>query len=147
MPRPAIPTWFYVLVVVRRENRFLLIQETDGDWYLPAGRVEGGEGFVEAAEREALEEGGIPIVLEGILRLQHTPSSDGRARVRLIFVARPADDRPPKMHEDEHSCQAAWVTLEEMRRLPLRGDEVNDWLTIVATGGPIAPLSLLGREM
>ena len=33
------------------------------------------------------------------------------------------------------------------RGLPLRGDEVNDWLTIAATGGPIAPLSLLGREM
>jgi hypothetical protein len=38
MPRDPIPTWFFVLVVVRLDNRFLLVHEaTHGQlWYLPA---------------------------------------------------------------------------------------------------------------
>jgi 8-oxo-dGTP pyrophosphatase MutT (NUDIX family) len=61
--REPIPTWFFVLVVVRKENRFLLIQEAKADqpWYLPAGRVEFGEDFITAAKRETQEEAGINI--------------------------------------------------------------------------------------
>src|SRR4051812_44444003 len=98
MARDAIPTWFIVLVVVRSGDRFLLVHERKHGqgFYLPAGRVEPGEGLIEAAERETMEEAGIPIVIEHILRVEHAPQWDGSARVRVIFVARPADDRPPK---------------------------------------------------
>ena len=42
MPREAIPTWFFAIVVVRRGDRFLLVHERKHGqlWYLPAGRVE-----------------------------------------------------------------------------------------------------------
>ena len=54
MSRLPIPTWFFVLVVVRRGEQFLLVHERKHGqlWYLPAGRVEPGETFVEAAVRE-----------------------------------------------------------------------------------------------
>jgi phosphatase NudJ len=147
MARDPIPTWFFVLVVVRRGAEFLVVRETKHGqlWYLPAGRVEPGETLLEAARRETLEESGVPIEIEGILRLEHTPTR-GATRVRVVFVARPADDTPPKKTPDEHSREAGWVRLDELDRLPLRGPDVRWLFEAVAGGAPIAPLSLLGRE-
>ena len=137
-----------MLTVVRKDDRFLVVQEPDcgQPWYLPAGRVEAGETLTEAAHREVLEEAGIPVVLEGILHLEHTPHGDGTARLRVVFVARPSDDTPPKSVPDGDSLQARWVTLDELDCLPLRSAEVRGLFRLAASGAPIAPLSLLGRE-
>ncbi|MBK07236.1 MAG: NUDIX hydrolase [Deltaproteobacteria bacterium] len=147
MSRPAIPTWFFSLVVVRLGHRFLMVRENKQGylWYLPAGRVEPGESLIEAARREALEEAGIPIVIEGIVRIEHTPAQEG-SRVRVIFVARPMDDSLPKKYADEHSLEAAWVTLEDLEYLPLRGEEVKQLFYYISNGAPIYPLELLAYE-
>jgi phosphatase NudJ len=147
MAREPSPTWFFALVVVRRGHRFLLVHERKhgGGWFLPAGRVEPGETLAQAAVRETLEEAGVPIVLEGVLRVEHEPSPHS-ARVRVFFVARPADDTPPKQHADEHSQGAAWVSLDELAAHPLRGDEVREVLEAVSRGAVVAPLSLLTSE-
>ncbi|MEL6178594.1 MAG: NUDIX hydrolase [Myxococcota bacterium] len=148
MARRPIPTWCFALVVVRLGHRFLVVQETKHDqlWYLPAGRVEAGESFAQTAHRETLEEAGISIVLEGIVRVEHTPSPDGHARMRVVFVARPADDTPPKSVADEESIQARWVTLEELDELPLRGLEFRRLFQHVADGAPIYPMRALTFE-
>lgn len=148
MARSPIPTWYYVLVVVRRGDRFLVTQEAKHGqlWYLPAGRVEPGEDFREAALREVREETGIPVVLEGILKVQHTPHQSGGARLRIIFLARPADETPPKQSPDEESLQAAWVTLDDLDRLPLRSEEVREIFHAVARGAPMVSLTMLGLE-
>ena len=147
MAREGIPTWFYVLVVVRFGRRFLLVRERSHgqDWYLPAGRVEFGETLAEAARRETLEEGGLPIVLEGVLRVEHTPQPYG-TRLRVFFVARPEDDTPPKTTEGEHSLCAEWVTLDELDEYTLRSHEVREALEYVSRGEAVYPLSVLGRE-
>src|SRR5947209_2811521 len=108
MAREAIPTWFFTLVVARKGDRFLMVQERKHGqlWYLPAGRVEPGEGLCAAALRETLEETGVPVVLEGILKVQHTPHPSGSTRVRVIFLARAADDTPPKSVPNRESLQA-----------------------------------------
>src|SRR5438874_2122717 len=126
MSREPIPTWFFALVVVRDGDRFLVVHEArhGRKWYLPAGRVEPGESLVAAAHRETLEETGVPIVLEGIVKVEHTPSEDGTARCRVFFVARPADRTPPKSVPDDESLEARWVTLAELALLPLRSGEV-----------------------
>jgi phosphatase NudJ len=147
--REPIPTWFFALVVVRSGDRFLVVQERKHGqlWYLPAGRVEPGESLTDAARREAIEETGIPVELEGILEVQHTPHPNGYSRVRVIFLARPAEEIPPKSEADDESLGAAWVTLEELQRLPLRGDEVVRLFRGVADGSlTAAPLSLLACE-
>jgi len=148
MTREPIPTWFFVLVVVRRGNRFLLVHEKKHGqlWYLPAGRVEPGEDLMSAAVRETLEETDIPIEVEGTVRVEHTPFPDGTTRLRVIFVARPKDDPPPKSNGDEESLEAGWFTLEEIAYLPLRGDDVLQIFQHVADGGLVVPLSFIDKE-
>jgi phosphatase NudJ len=147
-PRTSIPTWFFAVVVVRKGDRFLLVHERKHGqrWYLPAGRVEPGESFFDAAVRETLEETGIPVRLDGLLRVEHSPSPDGSMRVRVLFTASPVDDRPPRAVPDEESLGAAWVRLDELDGYPLRGEDVREVLRYVAAGGPIQPLATVAFE-
>ena len=147
MSRKAIPTWYFALVVVRRDDRFLLVHERKHGqlWYLPAGRVEDGETLTAAAIRETLEETGVPIRLTGVIRVEHTPVP-GDARVRAIFLAEPADDTAPRTTPDKESLGAEWVSLDDLARYPLRGTGVEDAIRYVARGGAAYPLSLLGEE-
>ncbi|APR84521.1 Nudix-like NDP and NTP phosphohydrolase YmfB [Minicystis rosea] len=143
-----IPTWFIAVVVVRRGDRFLLVHERKHGqrFYLPAGRVEPGESLFDGALRETLEESGVPVRLDGILRVEHTPSPDGAMRVRVVFTASPVDDRPPRTVPNEHSLGAVWVTFADLDYYPLRGDDARDILRYVAAGGPVQPLSTLAFE-
>jgi phosphatase NudJ len=145
--RSAIPTWFFALVVVRKGERFLLVHERKHGqgWYLPAGRVEPGESLGDAALRETLEETGVRVRLDGVLRVEHAPSASG-ARVRVFFTASPLDDRPPRTAPNEESLGAAWVALGELDGYRLRGEEVREILTYVSAGGAVHPLSTVTFE-
>lgn len=147
MPRTPSPTWNFSLVVARLGHRFLLVHERKHGqhWYLPAGRVEAGETFAQGAIRETKEESGIDVVLEGILRVERSPMPDG-VRQRVIFVARPSDDSPPKAEPDEETLGAAWVSVEQLSQYSLRGKEVREILEYVENGGTIFPLALLQPE-
>ena len=147
MPKEAIPTWCFSVVVVRRGDRFLVVHERKFGqrWYLPAGRVEPGETFEAAALRETLEETGVPVRLTGILRVEHSPSPTA-TRMRVVYLAEPVDATPPKSVPDEESLGAAWVTLDELRALDLRGEEVRELFEYVQCGGPLYPLGVLQPE-
>jgi phosphatase NudJ len=146
--REPIATWTFALTVVRRGHRFLLVHERKHGqlWYLPAGRVEPGESLVEGARRETLEESGVPVRIDGIYRIEHSPRADHTCRMRIFFAATPIDDTPPLSHPNEHSLEAGWFSIEEMAKLDLRGDEVIEVCRAVANGFPACPLSLLTFE-
>jgi ADP-ribose pyrophosphatase YjhB (NUDIX family) len=148
MARTPTPTWFFALAIVRLGPRFLMVQEKKygSSWSLPGGRVEPGERLADACVREVLEETAIPVSIDGIYRIEHTPSPD-RARVRVIFAATPRDDSRPKSVADEESLQAAWLTLEEIAKLPLRGSDLRALLESVAMGRPVWPLDLIDGEI
>jgi phosphatase NudJ len=145
--REPIPTWFFALVVVRRGDRFLVVHERKHGqrWYLPAGRVEPGETLIAAAVRETFEETGVPVIVDGVVRVEHTVYPDS-ARVRVIFTAKPADDTPPRSVANEESLGAKWVSVDELDRLDLRGDEVRELFGYVAGGAQIHPLTVLAHE-
>ncbi len=147
MARDPIPTHAFSLVIVRRGAEFLLVKERKHGqrWYIPAGRVEPGETLADAAVRETLEESGVPVALDGILRIEHTPAPGG-ARLRAIFTAHPTSDVAPKSVPDDESLGAAWVTLADLHRYELRGQEVRTLLEHVEAGGTVHPLSLLVPE-
>jgi ADP-ribose pyrophosphatase YjhB (NUDIX family) len=147
MSRGPIPTWYFALVVVRRGHRFLLTQEQKygATWSIPGGRVEPGESIVDAAVREVLEETGVPIRIDGILRIEHAPN-DSTARVRVLFTGTPLDDTEPKTLADEESLGAAWLTMDEIRKRKLRGAELRALLESVELGRQVFPLELLGKR-
>ncbi len=138
--------WCFAVAIVRNGHRFLLVQEKDGTWYFPAGRLEPGEEFPKAAVRECMEESGIPIGLTGIYRVEHSPSPDS-ARFRVLFAAHPVDDTPPRTTPNPDTLGARWVTVEEADQLPLRGVEVPEILRSVLGGAPVYPLNLLLPEL
>ena len=147
MSRAPIPTWYFALVVVRRGHRFLLTQEKKygSTWSIPGGRVEPGENLVEAAVREVHEETGVPVRIDGILRVEHSPREE-TVRMRVLFTGTPIDDTEPKTTADDESLGAAWLTLDEIRQRKLRGAELRALLESVEAGRQVFPLDLLGHS-
>ncbi len=125
------PTVLVALVVVPHEGRYLLVEETDGRFYLPAGKVEPGEDIVSGAARETREEAGVAIGLHGILGIEHDYLHDGArpvARLRFALVGHVAGDPRPKRDADHHSRGARWVAKPDVAALPLRHPEVLEWI-------------------
>jgi phosphatase NudJ len=147
MARTPTPTWTFALVVVKSGRKVALVRDPkDGvAWSLPGGRVEAGEELLAAARRMAAAEVGVPVELEGLLRVQHTLVDGGEARLRLCVLARPADDRPLKASADEHSLAAQWFTREQVPTVALAGRDVKQFVDL-ALDGPVYPLSLLTWE-
>lgn len=144
MVKSPIPSHCFALVVVRWDDRFLLVHERKHDQkrFLPAGRVEKGETFQQAARRETLEESGVKVRLTGLIGLEHTPTKQG-SRFRVIFVGEPMNPEEIKTHPDEHSLEARWVTMAALPDFELRSNEVVAHLRHVETKQPIYPLEVL----
>jgi phosphatase NudJ len=128
-----------VLVVVPHEGRYLLVEERDGTFFLPAGKVEPGENLIAAAVRETAEETGILIGLRGLLGFDHAGDGAGNLKMRFAFVGYPALLQPPKSISDEHSRGAGWFAKREIVELPLRHREVWTWIERYERGAPLLP--------
>jgi len=134
------------VVIVRHEDKFCVTDEKQG-FYLPAGRVDYGETFTTAAIREAKEEAGVDIELDGILRVEHSAFPE-YSRMRVIFAAHSKDPTQPlKSKPDKHSNGAHWMTLQEVSQLhekgKLRTVEPLLYFQWINTGTKIHPLSFL----
>eukprot|EP01133_Synstelium_polycarpum_P007325 gene7325-8529_t len=115
-------------------------------WWLPGGRVNTGENLQATAVRETKEESGIDVDIKGILRMEYSPNSK-YSRMRLIFYAEPLnEDQLPKSIPDYESVGAAYVSLQELDRMQLRGKEPKMWMRYLDNGGQIYPISLLTLE-
>ena len=120
----ALDMTLVVLVVVPDgHGRYLIVEERDGTFYLPAGRVDKNEDLLSAAVRETAEEAGVGIALLGVLGFDHEPK-----RMRFCFVGYPSTNITPKSTSDHHSRGASWLTLAELRQKPLRHHEVVEWI-------------------
>jgi phosphatase NudJ len=116
-------TLIVLVVVPDGAGRYLIVEERDGSFYLPAGRVDPGENLMAAAVRETSEEAGILVGLRGLLGFDHEIR-----RMRFCFVGYAATNLAPKTQADHHSRGARWLTKAELARLPLRHHEVIDWI-------------------
>lgn len=129
----SFPATLVVLVVVAHEGRYLVVQEKDGSWYLPAGRLEQGESLLSAAIRETAEEAGIDIVPTAVLGLDQEWRGAG-VLIRVCFEGRPTAGLTPKTVADEHTLGARWVTKDELAAMRLRGVDVLAWIARYESG-------------
>jgi ADP-ribose pyrophosphatase YjhB (NUDIX family) len=134
----------FVLAVVphhptERPARYLVVQERDGTFYLPAGRVEPGENLVAAVVRETIEEANQLVGVLGLLAIDHDVITPEKIRMRFVFACYRGVDMPPKDFADHHSRGAAYLTRSDIAKLPLRHAEVLSLIDAYESGRPLMP--------
>lgn len=107
-----------VATVVERDGRFLLVEERGEDGRLvynqPAGHLEQGESLAEAAVREALEETGWHIELDGLVGIAlYKAPSNGVTYHRTTFFGR-ALRHEPERPLDNGIERAVWLSADEI---------------------------------
>jgi 8-oxo-dGTP pyrophosphatase MutT (NUDIX family) len=81
-------------------------------WCFPGGGCEPGETLEAAATREALEETGLRVVLEGICHIQDRPQADA---IDVFFRAHPAGGALPALGVDPERPAGERPVLEALR--------------------------------
>ena len=102
--------------VVSQDNKYLLVQEKKpsvyGKWNLPAGHVDVGESFEEAAVREVLEETGLTVKINSKLGVTHnSPNESVCHAYRAEVLGGELATRP------EEILDAKWFTLDDIKTL------------------------------
>ncbi|MBK7862450.1 MAG: NUDIX domain-containing protein [Archangiaceae bacterium] len=145
MPGTPADAFFYVMVVVEHEGRFLMVQEHDHSWFLPAGAIEPPEDLGSAVMREAWQEGGVMVKPLSLLKVEYRwyPGERGiTAWWRFTVRAQAKGELEGKQQPDAYSLKAAWFTMREIESLKLRSDEILDVLRDVSRGAPELPLPM-----
>ncbi|MYI83049.1 MAG: NUDIX domain-containing protein [Chloroflexi bacterium] len=113
-----------MLVWRRSDGRYLLVRRSasrdfaPGEWETGSGRLEQGEGFVQALHRECMEELGLDVRIECILGVTHFyrgATDPENEMVGVSFGCSVADASGISL-SDEHS-EYRWVTAEDAAAL------------------------------
>lgn len=119
---PPVPTIGVSALVFDGAGRVLLIRRArppaQGLWHLPGGRLEPGEGLVEACRREVREETGLEIVPGSILAVVER-RVEGFHYLIVDFLARIDEEahNPPIPGDD--ALDAAWLAETDIPHHPL----------------------------
>lgn len=118
-----------VACVVRCGSHFLMVKERDKHtkelvYNQPAGHLEKDETLVQAATRELLEETGLNFDISGLVGIYSLQANNGVHYLRFCFYAQ-ADDMPEPAPDDSDIISAHWLTVEQIRQLPLRAPIVE----------------------
>ena len=102
-----------VHVLLRTPKGVLVVKRAkDGMYAFPGGKIERGEGILDAAKREFQEEMGVPMpqdsMLEGWVKVEY----DGKHFVLLLVESGQVIE--PRIKKDE-ICEVVWVPDKKLR--------------------------------
>jgi 8-oxo-dGTP pyrophosphatase MutT (NUDIX family) len=116
-----------VFAAVRdRDGRLLVVRRCDsGTWELPGGRVDVGEGAIDAVIREVAEESGVVIQVTGMVGLYTDPhyvvrSVAGEVRQPFVVVLRGAVTYGEPRPDGRETSAALWVAPDAVAGLPMQ---------------------------
>jgi ADP-ribose pyrophosphatase YjhB (NUDIX family) len=136
-----------VAVVAKRGDRYLMVEEfAEGRavFNQPAGHVECDETVMQAAVRETVEETAWQVSLKSLIGIYHyTAPANGVRYVRVCFAAHPEHEVDSAL--DPAIKAAHWLSLEQLRALPLRSPLVLKVIEDFERGASY-PLTLFARE-
>lgn len=125
-PKHTVVTVVVGCLVRNANDQVLLIRHWKRGWEIPQGRVEEGEGLIEAVHREVLEETGIQVDLEHLAtvwsKLSKTPA------LVFTFLARHRCGKPTPSNE---SPEVGWFSPEKALALvshPVNRDRLETLL-------------------
>lgn len=113
-----------VAVVVEKEGKFLLVEEESSGRVVfnqPAGHIEEGETFVQAACRETLEETAWDVRLEYLIGFYVYKGGNGATYHRACYCAT-AVEYHPESQLDTGILRAVWLSRNEVAEL---GDKLR----------------------
>lgn len=119
-------------VIIKKDNKYLLLQEKQPKaymlWNFPAGRVDVGESLEEAAIRETKEESGYDVELLKEIKIFHEKAT---SVVKHVFEAKIIGGEL-KFPEDE-ILDAQWFTFEEIKNMrdKLRSEWILDTINLL----------------
>lgn len=139
-----------VAVVCQKDNKILMVKEIDNGitcWNQPAGHVEQGEDLISAAKREALEETGYLIEINGLMGIyEGIHKTTGTHFVRVCFYAKALDKVTTSLDSD--IIAAHWVDKTDLLsdNYLLRSDLTRQTLEDLDSA-PNYPLSILKSKI
>lgn len=117
-------------VIENSQGQFLVLRRsTDsphqgGEWDVPGGRIDPGEGPQEALERECTEESGLYVTVGKPIGVHHFTRDDGQVIVMIIFYCKTNDTNV--VLSEEHD-QFEWVDKDTVKgRLTHMGYAVDN---------------------
>jgi 8-oxo-dGTP pyrophosphatase MutT (NUDIX family) len=109
------------------------VQPGLGWWDLPAGYLDPGESFEQAARRETLEEAGIAVELTSLSGVYHSPLVNA---VTVVYRGQAAGEGAHPVQLDFESSDHAWVPRSQ----------VAEWLPRIAFPSMAAALADWGAD-
>lgn len=100
------------------DNKLMMIQEENGEWELPGGRIKKGEDLVDCLKRECLEETGLECkVLEDQPSIVYTAiDQEGLGRIMICYKIHlvSLDFKP-----SDECVDIKFYTKDEMKKLKM----------------------------
>ncbi|XP_078312601.1 8-oxo-dGDP phosphatase NUDT18-like isoform X2 [Crassostrea virginica] len=128
-------TVYYIVgaILINDAGQILMIQEAKyscyGQWYLPMGRVEREESFLEAVKREVEEEAGLTFEPTTLLCVEYGSGY----YYRLTFTGHVTGGKLKTLEQkDKESLQAEWIDPVHIQNklLPIRAKDILSLIQI-----------------